>query len=97
DGAPGMEFTCCRKTNAEVMEYFSGLSANWDMQYYTVDDFVAEGNRVVAIGSTGWRNRNTGMVLDTPKVDVWTFDNGKAVGFREFYDTAKAQGAGLGQ
>ena len=58
------------------------------MIHYTIDEYVAEGDRVVAIGSTAWKNRATGKVFDTPKVDVWRFENGRAIAFFELYDTA---------
>jgi len=41
------------------------------------------------LGSTAWRNRRTGKVVDTPKADLVTFRDGRIVDFTEFYDTAK--------
>ncbi|MGG7377290.1 nuclear transport factor 2 family protein, partial [Escherichia coli] len=61
---------------------------------YTVNDYVAEGESVVAIGSTSWKNKHTGKAFETRKVDVWKFKNGKAVEFYEYYDTAKVAAAG---
>ncbi len=58
------------------------------MDHYTVDEYVAQGDRVVAIGRTGWRNRETGKAFDTPKVDVVRFRDGQIVEFFELYDTA---------
>ena len=58
------------------------------MVHYTTGDFIAEGERVAMLGSTGWRNRKTGRVLDTPKADFWTFRDGKIVEFHELYDNA---------
>ena len=58
------------------------------MVHYSTNEFIAEGERVAVRGSTAWKNRKTGRVVDTPKADFWTFRNGKAVEFHEFYDTA---------
>ena len=58
------------------------------MEHFTVDEFIAQGDRVVALGSTGWRDRKTGKSFDTPKVDIWRLKDGRAVEFMEFYDTA---------
>ena len=44
---------------------------------------------MVMVGSTAWRNKATGKVCETPKVDVWRFRDGKAVEYCEYYDTAK--------
>ena len=90
DGAQGLEFTgrCCSK--AEVGRYFIGLAAGWEMIHYTPDEFIAQGDRVVMLGSCSWKNRRTGEVLETPKADFWRFKDGKAVSFFEFYDTAQA-------
>lgn len=90
DGAAGMEFTrqCNRKE--DVLRYFEGLSENWEMLYYKVDDYVAEGNRVVAIGNCSWKSKKTGKTMETPKVDIVTFKDSKIIEFFELYDTAKA-------
>ncbi len=81
-------FTVPRSSKADVEGYFEGLLGQWSMIHYTVDDYVADGDKVCVIGSTAWTNKATGKTVDTPKVDVWRFKDGKAVGFFEFYDTA---------
>ena len=73
---------------AEMRGYFDGLLAGWSMNYYKIDQMIAEGDRVAAIGSTGWTCKATGKKIDTPKVDIWTFKDGKAVAFYEYFDTA---------
>ena len=55
---------------------------------YVVDEYIAQGERVVAVGSTSWTNKKTGKTASTPKVDIWRMRNGKAVEFMEYYDTA---------
>lgn len=90
DGADKLEFTKRRTSREDLVGYFEGLTGQMEMIHYTVDEFVAQGDRVVAIGSTAWRNRATGKEFETPKVDLWRFDNGRAVEFFEFFDTAMA-------
>jgi len=87
-GAPGVEFTKAAHSKQEFVRYFQGLLADWEMIHYTTDLFIAEGDHVAMRGSTAWRHRKTGRVVDTPKADFWTFREGKAVEFHEFYDTA---------
>jgi ketosteroid isomerase-like protein len=75
--------------NREAMKaYFAGLLADWTMVHYTVDEFIAQGDSVVARGSTAWINKKTGKRAETPKVDFWRFRDGKAVEFYEYFDTA---------
>ena len=72
----------------------SGLIAMFEMIHYTVDFYVAEDDRVVAVGSTSWRNRETGEKFDTPKVDIVRFKDGKITEFFEIYDTAAVLACG---
>ena len=76
-----------------LREYFDGLHAGWTMVHYTMDDYVAQGDFVVARGVCAWKNRQTGKVAETPKVDFWRFRNGKAVEFYEYFDTAHVAAA----
>ena len=89
NGEPGMEFTCPRSSKAAVEEYLHGLTAQLTMIHYTVKEYIAKGDRVIAIGTTAWVNKATGREFETPKVDVVRFRDGKIVDFLEMYDTAK--------
>ena len=89
-GAANMEFTKTSTCKDEVKQYFSQLTSQWEMIHYTIQEYVAQGNRVVALGSCSFRNRQTGKILDTPKADFHKFRAGKICEFFEFYDTAQA-------
>lgn len=97
DGKPGLEFTARRRSRDEVGEYMSGLIGMFEMVHYTVDFYVAEDDRVIAVGSTSWRNRETGETFDTPKADSVRFKDGKITEFYEIYDTAAVLACGSGQ
>ena len=61
---------------------------------YKVDQFVAQGDRVVMLGRlrvAPQEDRQGGR--DTPKADSWRFANGKAVEFYEYFDTAQVHAA----
>jgi hypothetical protein len=82
-------FTRTRRSRDEVASYLRELTREWSMIDYEVKEFVAQGSRVVAVGRTSWRNKRTEKVADSPKVDVWRFDDaGKAIEYYEYYDTA---------
>ena len=89
EGASELAFTHARSGKSEILQYLEGLTADWEMIFYRIDEFIAQGDRVVALGSTSWRNKKTGKVVLTAKADIWRMRNGMVVQFSEFYDTAK--------
>lgn len=89
-GAKAMEFTresCCKN---DVVQYFAGLTSEWEMIYYRVDEYIAQGDRVVALGQVSFKHKKTGKILETPKADFHKFRDGKICEFFEFFDTAAA-------
>jgi ketosteroid isomerase-like protein len=93
-GRPSASFTVAADSKEQFKRYFEGLLADWEMINYKTGTFIAEGDRVAMLGSTSWRHRKTGRVVDTPKADFWTFREGKIADFRELYDTAALLDAG---
>ena len=93
EGAVGLEFTEQSEGKAAAAEYFAGLASQVEMIHYTVGEYFASGDRVVAVGKTAWRNRATGIEFETPKIDVVRFDAGKIAESFELYDTAKVLAA----
>lgn len=89
-GARTMEFTRASSCKDEVKQYFAGLNADWKMIEYRIDEYIAQGDRVVALGHVSFKNKRTGKVLETPKADFHKFRDGKICEFFEFYDTAQA-------
>jgi uncharacterized protein len=92
-GAPPAAFTATCVGKDQLRSYFDGLLSGWSMNHYTVDHMIAEGDSVAVVGSTSWTNRATHKTVETPKVDVWRFKDGRAVEFYEYYDTAKLYAA----
>ncbi len=90
DGQPGMEFSKSRISKQEVVDYFKELTNDWSMEFYYVSEYVAQGDRVVALGECSWTNKRTKKTVTIPKVDVWKFENGKIVEFMEHFDTHTA-------
>ena len=83
----------------QAVEYFAALARDWEMLYFDVYQFIAdgaEGPDVVMIGRCAWRHRETGAEVDTPKVDIWHFEHGRVTRFMELFDSlafARAVGA----
>src|SRR5688500_5672743 len=60
DASPGMEFTRTAASRDAVRGYFEGLVKDWEMLSYDVDEYVAQGDRVVMLGRCAWKHRATG-------------------------------------
>ena len=76
-----------RRGKAGAMEYVQTLGRDWEMIHFVCDRFIDGGDDVVMVGHCAWRNRATGKLVDTPKVDVWHFEGGRAVSFLEMFDS----------
>jgi uncharacterized protein len=76
-----------RRTLSGALEYFQTVARDWEMIDFTVERVVDGGNDVVMVGHCAWRNRATARIVETPKVDVWRFEGGKAVSFLEMFDS----------
>ena len=76
-----------RKTRDEAREYFEVLARDWEMIDYPQDRIVGDQDTVVWIGRCHWRHRHTGREINSPKVDIWTFRDGKVVRFLEMFDS----------
>ncbi len=85
-----------RKTPAEAGEYFSVITRDWEMLDFPQEKIVADSDTIIWIGRCHWRHRHSGQEINSPKIDVWTFRDGKAVRFFEMFDSlAFARTAGL--
>ena len=88
-GADPMAFTVECGSKEDIKRYFAGLVKDWEMVHYTVEEYIAQGDQVVARGTTEWRHTGTRKSVNTPKADFVTFRNGLISDFYEFYDTAR--------
>ena len=92
EGTKPMEFTLTSSCKSDVQRYFAGLTEDWQMNYYRMDEYIAQGDRVAALGSCSFKHKKTGKILETPKADFHKFRDGKICEFFELYDTAQALG-----
>ena len=76
-----------RHSPVGVREYFQTVARDWEMVDFEVHRIVDGGDDVVMVGRCAFRNRATGMLVDTPKVYVWRFEGGRAVSFLEMFDS----------
>jgi ketosteroid isomerase-like protein len=69
------------------------LGTEWDGFRAVPDEFVAQGDRVVAIGEYSGRYKATGKSFRAPFVHVWTVRDGRIERFVQHTDTALVQRA----
>ena len=77
-----------RRGRDQVRQYFAALEANEEFRGFRPQEFIAEGDKVVAIGELESRVKSTGSLIESPWVHVFTLCQGKISEFRSFYDTA---------
>jgi ketosteroid isomerase-like protein len=55
------------------------------------DQFVADGDTVVALGTYTWKRKGTGDPAAVKMAHVWTMGDGKAVAFQQHVDTIRVR------
>ena len=79
-----------RKGREQVGEFFAVLEASEDVQSFTPQRFVTQGDTVVVLGELKSRVRSTNNLITSPWIHVFTIKDGKISEFRSFYDSAAA-------
>lgn len=79
--------------DAVLKNVFMRLAMEWEGYSAVADEFVAQGDVVVALGRYGGKYRATGKSFSAPYAHVWTLRDGKAVRFRQYTDTVLVQAA----
>jgi ketosteroid isomerase-like protein len=54
-----------------------------------ITQLVAEGDTVVALGTSSWNRKGSGAPAEVKIAHVWTLANGKVARFQQQIDTAK--------
>ena len=71
----------------QVADFFSKLAEMQDVERFEPQEFVAQGDVVVALGHYKWRVKSTSRSFESDWAHVFTIRNGKVVKFHEYYDT----------
>jgi ketosteroid isomerase-like protein len=87
-GPPDLPTAGTRRGRQQVAEFFAMVNALFEFQRFEPQTFVAQGDRVVVLGSDTARVKATGKVLDSDWAHSFTLRDGKVVAFKEFIDTA---------
>jgi uncharacterized protein len=55
------------------------------------EQFVADGDTVVALGTYNWKHKSTGAPAQVKMAHVWTVTDGKLATFQQHVDTVKVR------
>jgi ketosteroid isomerase-like protein len=76
-----------RHGREEVGQFFSTLDQHQEAKEFEPQEFIAQGDKVVALGHYVWRIKSNDREYASDWVHVFTLRDGKVVGFQEYYDT----------
>jgi ketosteroid isomerase-like protein len=76
-----------KKGPAQIQSFFDALVGTQSNMNLRIDQFVSEGDMVVAIGRYTARVNSTGKTMDTPVVLTFRLDGGKVVRHMVLGDT----------
>lgn len=89
----GADFTGERQGREAVGEFFSLLGDAEEFSKFEPTEFIAQGDKVVVIGSSTATIKSTGRTADSDWVHVFTVKDGKVTNFHEFFDSAAIERA----
>ena len=89
----GVPFSGGRRGRESVGGFFSQLAESQDSLSFEPREFVAQGDKVVALGTYRWRVKKTGREYGGDWAHVFTVRDGKIAAFHEYMDSAAAVAA----
>ncbi|HMF56201.1 MAG TPA: nuclear transport factor 2 family protein [Pyrinomonadaceae bacterium] len=85
-----VSFSGRRKGRDGVAQFFSLLAEDQDVLQFEPHEFIAQGDKVAALGQYRWRVKSNGREYGGDWAHVFTIQDGKIKGFHEYMDTAAA-------
>jgi ketosteroid isomerase-like protein len=70
--------------------FFDAIARAVDVQSFTPQDFVAQGDRVASFGEFGFRVKANGKSGTTRWAFLWTFHGDKVAAYEQFHDPGLA-------
>jgi hypothetical protein len=71
-----------------VRDIFSAIAEDLEVLPFEPREYIAQGDKVVALGRYSWRVKATGREFSSDFAHVCTVRDGKIVRFHEYMDTA---------
>ena len=76
-----------RKGKSGAMDFFQQVGSSTEYEKFEPDDFIVEGDKVVAVGSAVFTSRATGKKGTANWIMIWTVKNNKATAVKNLWDT----------
>jgi ketosteroid isomerase-like protein len=86
-GSPTIPTAGTHRGLQEVERFFDIVRERLEFTTFEVKEYIAQGNRVVALIHYEGRNRQTGRGFTADSAMLWTIGNGRAIRCQEFTDT----------
>ena len=97
-GSPAVPLSGRRRGVEEVRAFFEELAQNVTFTVFQAREFLAQGNRVIALVHYEGKNRKTGRDFAAESAMLWTLGNGRVLRYQEYTDTeALAEAARPGE
>jgi uncharacterized protein len=93
DRVENVPFSGERHGKAEVGQFFSTLDESQHPLQFEPQEYIAQDDKVVALGHYTWTVKQTDRVFESDWAHVFTVQNGKIARFREYADTLAAHQA----
>lgn len=97
DGPPEIPYAGTRYGREQVAQNFVTLNETVDFEHFAPEEFIAQGDQVVAVGADQRRVRATGKLVENKWAMVFTLRDGKVARFRAFESSAAAVAAIRGE
>ena len=92
-GSKANPLTGTYKGRNRVAEFFKLLADLTEISTFEPREFIAQGDKVVALGRETGRVKSTGRAFQSDWAMAFTLRNGKVVKFQEYADTANLDAA----
>jgi ketosteroid isomerase-like protein len=89
----GVPFAGTRTGRDSVGEFFQSVVSTQESLRFEPRELIAEGDKVVALGSYQWRVKSNSREFGGDFAHVFTIRDGKVVAFNEYMDTAACRDA----
>jgi len=86
-GSAAIPTSGTRRGLREVELFFEDLRSLMEFTAFEMREYIAQGNRVIALIHYEGRFKPTGKTFAADSAALWTLGNGKAIRFQEFTDT----------
>lgn len=70
-----------------IAKVFKQLETEWQDYRFSVEDYVASGDKVMAYGTYSGTYRATGKAFQARVTHLWTLKNQQIIGFEQFVDS----------